>query len=230
MVVVVEVGRLVDSAVSRAKRVPNDAARRSHIVRAAIEAVEVFGHDVGLGRIADLAGIARPNLYRLFKNKTQLDIEVARQGVAELAGAIQDPLRDGGSVAEIVRGTLAASVAWAAEHPHLYRFIATHDQRSAEGGPATGRDRFVTDILDTIELHLRSAHIDTAVPTGPVAGILGLVDAAIQWWLDHDDEPQQVLVDRLSDQVTWLTLDLARRLGLDLSPSLRFEPVGPTED
>ncbi|MFE6646161.1 TetR/AcrR family transcriptional regulator [Nocardioides sp. NPDC057772] len=199
-------------------------------MRAAIEAVEVFGHDVGLGRIADLAGIARPNLYRLFKNKTQLDVEVARQGAAELAAAVQDPLRHGGSVAEIVHGTLAASVSWAAEHPHLYRFIATHDQRSAEGGSPTGRARFVTDIVDTIELHLRAAQIEAEVPAGPVAAILGLVDGAIQWWLDHDDEPQQVLVDRLADQATALTLDLAARLGLDLPASLRFEPIDTTGD
>lgn len=199
-------------------------------MRAAIEAVEVFGHDVGLGRIADLAGIARPNLYRLFKNKTQLDVEVARQGVAELAESIQDPLRHGGSVAEIVHGTLASGVAWAAEHPHLYRFIATQAESSAGGHPVTGRARFVQEILDTIDLHLKAAAIDVTVPAGPVAAMLGLVDGAIQWWLDHDDEPQQTLVDRLSDQVNVLMLDLAARLGLDIPSSLRFDPIATTED
>jgi AcrR family transcriptional regulator len=198
-----------------------DHARRAQVVQAALAAIDELGPEVGMGPIAERAGIQRPNVYRLFRSKEQLDAEVARQAAMRLHAAVRPHFARGGTMAEIVRAVIDAGVGWACEHPQLYRFIASAHPAGGHTPPRSGWNRMLAEVLTAIEGYLASNGMRAAqVPPGVLASLMGFVDAGIVWWLDHDDEPRRDVVDRLSRHVTQILRDVAGTLGLDIPDDL----------
>jgi AcrR family transcriptional regulator len=223
---VVDVGKLVDVTAARrlgARVTPVSAGgRRTRVVLAAVTAVEEVGPGVGMGEIAERAGIPRPHLYRLFRSKEQLDSEVVRYAADALVGRVRPHLARGGTPGQIIRGVVEPSVGWAAEHPQLYRFLATQRQTRALHGARTGRSRFLTDVAETLAAYLRAGNLDAEIPDGILAGLMGMVDAAIIWWLDHGDEAGEALVDRLSRHVLLVLTDVMAQAGLTVPLDLEL--------
>jgi AcrR family transcriptional regulator len=188
--------------------------RRRRIVEAAVRAIEEHGTDAGLGAIADQAGVPRPHVYRHFTGKDDLDQEIARHAARLLSAWIRPSLTARGTPAEIIRGLLDRVVAWAIEHPNLYRF------RARRGGPAA-----VDELVDALASYLRAAGYDARPPSYVVAGVIGMVDAGLIWWLDHPDETAaEPLTAWLADQV-WLVLhDMLNRIGHPVDPSVTLTP------
>lgn len=209
----VDVGRLVDSAAARAKRATADAGRIGKLVAAALEAVEAHGPNVGMGRIAELAGIPRPHVYRYFTNKDELDLEVVRVAAADLAAALRPSLTIGGTVSEIVTEVVATIVGWAGQHPQLFRFIA------AQPG---ARELMHQELLTTFQAYLSEAGLEAEVPPAGVAAVIGMGDAGITWWLDHHDETPEEVTTRLSRYAVAIIYDFADRLGLVVPEDLVF--------
>lgn len=225
----VDVGRIVDGAAARVKRLYPEDARRARVVTAAVEAMEAFGPAVGLGRIAERAGIPRPHLYRHFASKEQLDAEVVRFGAVDLADRIRPHLAASGTPYDVVVGVIDAAADWATENPQLYRFIAAQGHGGTgpapEPGPpasASGRERFLSDVRTALVGFLGPTGA-AAVPDAVVASVIGFVETGIIWWLDHRDEPLDRVVQRLARHVSVVLADVAAELGLDLS-----DRVGPT--
>lgn len=192
------------------------AQRRTRIVQAAAEAVEEHGLGVGTAQIAERAGVARPHVYRHFDSKDDLDAEVARWAATALVEHVRPTLTRTGTPMEIIRGVIAAAVAWAEEHPNLYRFMAARQQTKALQRVRLGRTRFLGEVLEASAAYLRSTEAGVEAPPRVMAGLMGMVDASIIWWLDHGDEAREELVDRLSRQV-WLVLgDLVSEMGVPI--------------
>ena len=61
------------------------------------------------------------------------------------------------------------------------------------------------------------------MPDGILAGLMGMVDASIIWWLDHEDEQQREVVDRLTRQVWLVFQDLLGQLGLPIAEDTVLE-------
>ncbi len=181
------------------------ARRRQRIVEAAVRAIEQHGADAGLGVVADQAGVPRPHVYRQFTGKDDLDSEVARHAAGLLSDWIRPSLTAHGTPPEVIRGIVGRVLRWAVEHPNLYRFRARH------GSPAA-----VAELGDAVAAQLSAAGHDVRPPAHVVAGLIGLVDGGIIWWLDHRGETgPDALADWLAAQV-WLVLgDLLRRMGID---------------
>lgn len=196
--------------------------RRDQVVLAAVAAVEELGPGVGLGEVAARSGIQRPNLYRLFTSKEQLDAEVARYAGAQLNAAVRPHLSERGTMAQLVAGVIGAGVAWADEHPQLYRLLATQHHRSS--GVRIGWDRLLGEFVGAIQSYLAAGGMRAEVPSGVLASLMGLVDAGIVWWLDHRDETQSAVAVRLSRHVTRILGDVAEELGLDIPTDLVLSP------
>jgi AcrR family transcriptional regulator len=210
--------RWVDTTANRRATRLSDhrAERRAHIVLAAAEAIEEYGVGVGTAQIAARAGVARPHVYRHFDSKDDLDDAVARYAATELVEQVRPSLTRTGKPLEIVSGAVAASVGWAREHPNLYRFMAARQQTRARHRERFGRTRFLGEVVDASTAYLKARDLDVEAPPGVLAGLMGMVDASIIWWLDHEDEDQQAVVDRVSGQV-WLVLrDFVASLGLPI--------------
>lgn len=194
----------------------NDRAqRRRLIVAAAVRVIEEHGVDAGLGVIADRAGLPRPHVYRHFTGKADLDQEVARQASLMLSAWIRPSLTARGTPPDLINGIVGRVVRWAAEHPNLYRFRA----RLASAGA-------VGELGDALAAYLRAAGHDARPPAHVVAGVIGLVDGAVLWWLDHRDEiDPDGLAESLAAQVLLVLAETLRRAGRTVDPAAELTPV-----
>lgn len=226
MSAVVNVARWVDSTVRRrsVKQALDSDSRRAQIVSAAAEAIDEIGPQAGMAQIADRAGLPRPNVYRHFASKDQLDAEVTRFAATELIRRVRPHLTRAGTPFEVIRGVVAASIAWASEHPNLYRFIAAQQQTKALHRARMGRTRFLNEIVEAMRAYLDAAELPASPPDGVLAGLMGMVDASIIWWLDHHDETEDQLADRVSRQIAVVLVELLAQLGIDIPDDQIFRP------
>lgn len=231
----VDVAKWVDSTVRRrtAKEALDSDDRRDDLVAAAAAAIDELGPAVRMAQIAERAGIPRPNVYRHFRSKDDLDAEVARHASNQLIELIRPGLRRGGRPHEVIRGLVAPSFAWAAEHPHLYRFLAAQRQTRALHRARTGRPQLLDEVVATMGLHVQHKGELGKAPEGVLAGLMGMIDASVLWWLDHRDETEDHAVDRVSRQIEIVLADLLGQLGMELPEDVVLAPLGsqdPADD
>lgn len=205
------------TVVRRARHSENAGAdgRRAAIVEAALEVIETVGPTAGTSQIAERAGVPRPHVYRHFESKQELDAEIIRAASAALREAVRPTLSTGKSIPDMLRDAIGTAVGWAAEHPNLYRFLAASQQTRALHRDRLGRGRFLDMFVEAAAASIGGAG-DTfgSVPDGVLAGMVGMIDASIIWWLDHDDERQDDVVERLTRQVELVVGDLFAQHGL----------------
>ncbi|HYZ35429.1 MAG TPA: TetR/AcrR family transcriptional regulator [Pseudonocardiaceae bacterium] len=190
------------------------ADRRLRILEAAARTIEQHGPDAAIGLVAEAAGLARPHLYRHFASNDDLDREVARYATRQLAAWIRPALTAPGTPLEILRGIIGRTVAWAADHPNLYRFRVRLRQAPV-----------VTELSDAAFAYLRAAGYTAQLPAQVVASVVGMVDASTLWWLDHRDQlDSEALTGQVVGQV-WLVLsDAMQRLGRPMDANTRLVP------
>ncbi|GAB4001341.1 TetR/AcrR family transcriptional regulator [Nocardioides ultimimeridianus] len=194
--------------------------RRTALVNAARDAIEELGPGVGMAQIAERAGIPRPNVYRSFASKEHLDREVARQASKELLSHVRPQLVSTGQRYDVIRRMIDQQFGWAARHPHLYRFVTAQRQAANLQADRRSRPQFLSEIVDATIDHARRAvgdEADRAIAASDavLASLMGMVDAGTLWWLDHHDETQDQVVDRLARQVLLILEDLLTSRGLD---------------
>lgn len=194
--------------------------RRTALVSAARDLIDELGPTVGMAQVAERAGIPRPNVYRSFESKEHLDREVARQASKELLSYVRAELTSTGARYDVVRRMIDQQFVWAAQHPHLYRFVTAQRQVAHLQADRSGRPQFLSEIVDTTVDYARRTAGERAVrmvgaSDAVLASVMGMVDAGTLWWLDHGDETQEQVVDRLARQVLLILEDVLTSLGVD---------------
>ncbi len=207
-----------------AEALPAADDRREQVIAAAIEAILEIGPDVGMAQIASRAGVQRPNMYRLFAGKEELDVAVAVVASADLVDQVRAVFAEPGTPRTLVARLTEVSVAWAADHPNLYRFLASRPQTRALQRTRLSRERFLRDLVVALVAHLE---VPIGPPEGVVSSLVGMVDASILWWLDHDDESQEQLATRLARHVLVVLADVSGG-SVDVVPDALLGPVAPS--
>jgi AcrR family transcriptional regulator len=202
-------------------------ARRKQILKAARAAIEQHGPDALTGQIAERAGLARPNVYRHFESKDDLDLAVARSAYRELRAKIQSRLGLCGSPLDVIRAPIAVQVIWADSHPNLYRFLVSR------GLQLRSRQRSVAFAAEVVAAGARYFPHFADNPDGAdniVIGLGGMIDASIVAWLARRTETSEQLIDRLTTQV-WLIIDHhLRRVGVGVDPAVPLPQTGSRGD
>jgi AcrR family transcriptional regulator len=169
--------------------------RRRELITAVIAVVSDVGADVGLDDISKASGIAKPVFYRYFKDKGDLFVEVGRtvaeQVVKETTLAID--------AAESPRAKLAAGIdaylGGIESRPELYRFAVRHrdleDYVTIVGLHATG----------VIAAFMRQRDLDTSAAELWGFGIVGMVRAAADRWLEQRTMSRAAVVRDLTDLI-----------------------------
>jgi AcrR family transcriptional regulator len=182
------------------------AGRRDHILQAARAAIEECGPGALTGQIAERAGLARPNVYRHFASKEDLDLEVARTAYRELRAAIRGGLDLSGRPIEVVGAPIAAQVAWADSHPNLYRFLVCRGHQRSVERPRGERGDFAAELAAAGARYFPHFADDPDAAEATLVAVIGLIDSSVMRWLDRRIGTREQLANRLTAQV-WLLID-----------------------
>lgn len=185
--------------------------RRAELVEAAVVTIERVGPEVTVEQIATTAGINRPALYRQFTDREDLERAVTDRVVAMLAAELEPVWRPTGSPVEMLSTAITAYVRWVSRHPQLYRYAT---RRTPAGDAAVHIRRQIAHHFAGL---LTGVELDSAVAAPLAAGLVGMVDAATDQWLDP---PHDLDGDELAAHLSawaWSSLDTAlRAAGVDV--------------
>ncbi len=177
------------------------SARREALLDAAVRIVQRDGAGASMAAIAAEAGITKPVLYRHFGDKGGLYAALAERATGALMDALQAALGSGRSRHERVALTVDAYLAVIEAEPGLYRFLV----HSTEAAPAQGQVRsFLRRLADLLADGIAA---ETGLPPGSVRSrawghaIVGMVQAAGDWWLDERPCPRAELTEELTGLV-----------------------------
>jgi AcrR family transcriptional regulator len=174
------------------------STRREALLDAADRIVRRDGPAASMATIAAEAGITKPILYRHFGDKGGLYAALADRYTGRLMAELQTALEAGSSRRDRVRRTIDAYLTAIEQEPQVYRFLV----HSGEAAAAQSEVRSFTRTLSALLATGIGRELD--VPDdGPRAqawahGIVGMVQAAGDWWLDTRRCSRDELVEELS--------------------------------
>jgi AcrR family transcriptional regulator len=158
------------------------AARRQELLDAADRIVQRDGPAASMATIAAEAGITKPVLYRHFGDKGGLYAALADRYTERLLDDLRAALAGGQTRRTRVERTVDAYLAAIELQPQVYRFLVHSD----EAAPAQSQVRSFTRRLASLLAEGIAA--ETGVPALRAQvwahGIVGMVQAAGDWWLD----------------------------------------------
>jgi AcrR family transcriptional regulator len=164
-------------------------ARRDELIDAAIAVISEHGAAAGMDQIAARARTSKPVVYRYFSDKTELYRAVSTR----LVGRVLDTLLAVAATNPPPRALIHASIdgylGLLEENPELYCFVVQHPVIDAVDG--SGQTPFTTVIADLLSeqlgAQLREGGLDPAFAHPWGDAIVGFINSAGLWWLEHRD-------------------------------------------
>lgn len=164
------------------------------------------GPEASMAAIAAAAGVSKPILYRHFGDKSGLYQTLAERHSRVLIEAIRAAVRgeteNRTGMRERVHDGIDTYLAMISENLHFYRFLM-HRARAEDTATHSVMSTVMQSLGQEIaEILLVEAEIADAART-QVWGhaIVGMVQNAGDWWLDHPDVPRATVVTALTDLV-----------------------------
>ena len=161
--------------------------RREQLVQATLRAVGRYGAGVGMEEIAAEAGTSKTVVYRHFADRTELHAAVCARVAERLQSELRAAIETGGSPRSVVARAIETYLAFCEADPQVYRFVVdTPDGQNRALGPSPvdSLSGLVADqaaAVLTRSLTAAGRDPEFALPWGH--GVVGLVRAAADWWL-----------------------------------------------
>lgn len=162
-------------------------ARRAELVDAALIAIRRHGPAVGMDEVAEVAGTSKTALYRHFSDKSQLYLAVCTRVAETLLSQLREVLRPGVGGRAALRAGIDAYLQLIESDPQVYQFVVHHPalDRPVDDDPFGGLVQLIGDrVAAVLEPRLRQAGLDPAVALPWGYGLVGLVRAAADPWLE----------------------------------------------
>jgi len=188
-------------------------ARRAQFVDATILAIDKHGPDVGMDEIAAMAGVSKPVIYRHFEDKADLYLAVGSRATDMLMARIGPALADEGSVWERIHRGVAAYLGFIADYPDLYRFVVFRPHPAKQDLVQRDKSRIAAVLVDLMTTYLDLFHLDTTCAGPSAYGIVGLVQGAGEWWLDHQETMSREGLTQHLTMLIWHGVDAVLRAG-----------------
>ncbi|MDT0302761.1 TetR/AcrR family transcriptional regulator [Streptomonospora wellingtoniae] len=176
--------------------------RRRAILDAADRVIQRDGPDASMSAIAAEAGISKPILYRHFGDKSGLYRALARRHVDPLMERVRGELHGGSSLRVRARATVGAYLGMIRGNLNLYRFLmdrATSEDPLTRGDLGMMVRRLGEELAGVLRDDLRVADPVRAQITAHA--VVGMVQAAGEWWLEHPEVAPDTVVDDLASAV-----------------------------
>ena len=212
--------------------------RRAELVETAVAAIGEHGPEVGMDEIAAAAGVTKPVLYRYFSDKSDLYLAVGDWGTNLLMQRIAPALSETGSVTHRIRRVVTSYLGTIEQYPELYRFVVrrTFADRPVEADPVTAEKTVIANALSRLlGEYLRQLGLDSGGVEPWSHGLVGMVQASGDWWLDRQSMSRDDLTDYLT-RIIWFAIDGVLRSGdividpdepIELDFTLRSVPSRP---
>ena len=154
-----------------------------------------------MNTIAAEAGITKPILYRHFGDKGGLYRALAARHIETLLEQLRTALLTRGGLEARTRATVDAYLAAIEAQPQVYRFLvhrAALEEPDVRGEVAGFVRRFGDELAAGIQAEPTLGDVTPERAKVWAHGIAGMVQAAGDWWLDHNDVPRAVVVGELT--------------------------------
>lgn len=201
-------------------------ARREHLLETAILLVDAEGVGVGVAAIAAAAEVPRSVVYKLFKDREDLDEQIRQRLVDQVSTALLATLKSKGSIRSLVSASIESYVSWVAAHPNLHRFLgAGSSSAPVTDSPASrgGKLSFAETAGELVGVGWAQLKPGAPLPAGAVQhltyGSVGLVDSVVNRWLRSPrgkKTSKADLVAFLTDAVCGLIESAARMGGAEV--------------
>jgi AcrR family transcriptional regulator len=177
-------------------------ARRGALLDAAVEAIRRHGPDVSMEELAKAAGVTKPILYRHFGHRDGLTAKLATRFTDGLVETLQTAMASGNAPRETLEKTIDAYLAFVERDPEVYRFLVrqlqAHDP-SSDLNVANFLGQVGNQVAVVLGEQLRQAKVDSGGAEPLAHGLVGMVHAAGDWWLERQTMPRARLVAYLVD-------------------------------
>ncbi|RMI33466.1 TetR/AcrR family transcriptional regulator [Nocardia stercoris] len=186
------------------------ADRREQILRAAVAAVGAHGPEVGVQEIAERAGVPRSVVYRLFKDRADLDEHLRLRILDDLMAHLAPTLTPEGTVRDAIARAVDTYIGWIVANPQLHHFLGMGSASS----PARGA-RSVTDtktaigvqIAEMLDSVFGKLGLQTEAAESLAFALVGMVDSSINRWLSRSRRPLSAAeLSAYIQQWTWQVL------------------------
>ncbi len=195
-------------------------ARRAALLDAAVDAIRRQGPEVSMEDLAKAAGVTKPILYRHFGHRDGMTVALATRFADGLQQTLVAAMAGGSSPRETLVKTIDAYLAFVERDPEVYRFLVRRLLVNPDSARGLTVGNFLRQVGNQVALvlgeQLRSANLDSGGAEPMAHGIVGMVHAAGDWWLERQTMPRATLVDYLV------------RLLSDGFSGLGLGPDGPT--
>jgi AcrR family transcriptional regulator len=178
------------------------ADRKQSLLEAAVACIRREGPGASMDQIAAEAGVTKPILYRHFRHKADLYEAIAAHFTTVVASNLRRARKKNAHPRVVLRAAIDSYIRLVEREREIYRFLMQRARlsRLSEGGPV---ENFMRQLGDEIGLVLGERMHDAGLDSGPAEvwghAIVGMVSAAVDWWVDRPVLPRRRLVEYLTD-------------------------------
>jgi AcrR family transcriptional regulator len=193
---------MVGSGQQPTPRAGRSARRRRELLDAADRVVMRDGPEASMNAIAAEAGVTKPILYRHFGDKNGLYRALAEQHIAELLDILHRAMATPGGRRSRTVATIDAYLAMIESRPQLYRFLMHHagtESADVRSQVALFIRRLGEELSELIMVNVGLNEADRPKARAWAHGVVGMVQAAADWWLEEQPCPRAEMVGHLAD-------------------------------
>ena len=177
-------------------------ARRDELLDAAVDAIRRHGPQASMEDLARAAGVTKPILYRHFGHRDGLTAALATRFARGLEATLHEAMGSGNDARETLTKTIDAYLAFVERDPDVYRFLVRHlTATPADEELSVGN--FLRQVGNQVAVvvgeQMRAANVDSGGAEPLAHGIVGMVHAAGDWWLERRTMPRERVVQYVVD-------------------------------
>ncbi|MCW2886114.1 MAG: transcriptional regulator, TetR family [Streptosporangiaceae bacterium] len=179
-----------------------DPDRRRALLEAADRVIQREGPEASMAAIAAEAGISKPILYRHFGDKSGLYQALAERHTRKLIEGIREEFSRSVGMRARTLMTIDTYLATISANLQLYRFLmhrASAEDAATHSAMSTMIRGISTELAEVMIAEGRMPDRARAYVWGHA--IVGMVQTAGDWWLDHPEVARETVVDGLADLI-----------------------------
>lgn len=182
-------------------RLSRRSTQRAHLIESAITVIQREGPGASMDQMAAEAGVTKPILYRHFSDRAGLVKAIAEFSFSQVSAGLEAALHANATPRDLVESTIDTYLVFIESDPDVYRFLV---QRGVSEAGVPINDyiwRTSRQVATVLGEALRAAGRDSGPAEVWAFGIVGMVHASGDWWLERGTMPRARLTEYLTSLV-----------------------------